>query len=74
MKDGIGYVQRFGFRWNSLSVQRQLSTLRWGSLLAIVTPRKVIEIRVTPSGLIRIGKTRKPAKHEIEEYNSAPIR
>jgi hypothetical protein len=36
----------------------------FGEYLRIITPRRLLDIRVTPSGLIRVGKPRKRGDHE----------
>ncbi len=64
-----GWDQRYGFRFGAASVQRLVHADKWGVMIAVVTPRKVVEIRVTPSGLIRIGKQRKPYEHETQEWS-----
>lgn len=57
----------YGFKWGPVSVERLASEDKFGVVLLIETERGRLEVRVTPSGLIRNGdvtkktrKTRKP--------------
>ena len=52
---------RYGFNWGHTKVSRLCSHM-FHQYLFIETPRETLEIRVTPTGLIRVGKTRKVAK------------
>jgi hypothetical protein len=46
---------QFGFRFGSADIERVISDDRMGVVLAIRGRREVVYIRVTPSGLIRLG-------------------
>lgn len=58
MSDSTGKFKyeetKYGFRYGPAIVERTASDEKAGVLLAIRTPRKRLEIRVTPSGLIRM--------------------
>jgi hypothetical protein len=47
---------KYGFEWGPLEVVRIASTPTWGYALDIISNRQRLEIRVTPSGIIRVGK------------------
>jgi hypothetical protein len=47
---------RYGFRWGPFEIRRDCSDPKWGVMLTIITPRQEAQIRITPSGLIRIGE------------------
>jgi hypothetical protein len=55
--DGFGLDEtRYGFRWGPVDIERTASDPKWGVVLYLRTPRQCIEVRVTPTGLFRIGK------------------
>ena len=60
---------QFGFLYGAASVHRMMSH-KGHVLLAITTPRQTVEIRVTPSGMIRVAAPRKPYPHELEEMDN----
>jgi hypothetical protein len=44
----------YGFIWGPVEVERSISTPNmW--LLTLRTDRQILEVRVTPTGLIRVG-------------------
>lgn len=43
----------YGFKYGPANVERAASDEKAGVLLTIKTPRKLLVVRVTPSGLIR---------------------
>jgi len=43
-----------GFQWGCMAVTRLTDLGKEGKVLGVKTPREAIQIRVTPSGLIRI--------------------
>ena len=47
----------YGFRWGNLCVNRLGSDAKGYRALEIVTPRGLLEIEVTPSGLIKVNGT-----------------
>ena len=47
---------RYGFIWNGTQVSRCCSDPKWGILLLVQTPKQELEIRVTPTGLVRVSK------------------
>ncbi len=47
-----------GFRWGPMDVQRVFSTWDGGCILLIRGERQEIEVRVTPSGFVRVGELR----------------
>lgn len=56
--NSITQVRKFGFRYGPVYVQRWCDDER-GVLLGLVTKRQVLQIFVTPSGMIRVGKPEK---------------
>jgi hypothetical protein len=53
---------RYGFTWGALTVERLVSDeTETGHrvVLGLKTPREQVDIYVTPTGLIRVGKIRK---------------
>lgn len=53
MRDSDSY----GFRWGNLCVNRLVSDAKGYRVIEIVTPRGLLEIEVTPSGLIKVNGT-----------------
>lgn len=53
---------RYGFEWGPLVISRVMSDDGWGVMVEIRTPRQSLNIRVTPSGLIRIGEIQKQVR------------
>lgn len=45
----------FGFRWGPCLVHRLCSDAKAGVVLEVSTDKECVEIRVTPSGIIRLG-------------------
>jgi hypothetical protein len=53
-------VTRFGFEWGAANVDRLMSDEGFGVVIAVhTTCGQVVNIRVTPSGRIRVGKVGK---------------
>jgi len=52
----------FGFEWGPVSIERLVSDDGWGVMFSVKTPREKMDIRVTPSGLIRLGKVVKAGR------------
>lgn len=48
---------RFGFSWGPVKVER-FTEHRGSVYLTLSTARQLVDVRVTPSGLIRIGEPR----------------
>jgi len=44
----------YGFVWGPVAVQRIVSDPKWGFVLRVDTLRQSVQLRITPSGLIRI--------------------
>ena len=63
-------LTQYGFRFGPMVVSRLVSDEGWGVLISIVTPRQAVDIRATPTGLIRIGDIRKPYEHEFERQDT----
>lgn len=57
---------KFGFWWGPMLVERTCSDEKWGAIVSIKGAREVVEIRVTPSGSVRVGTKRKTLKGERE--------
>ena len=63
-----GGETRYGFRWGPLTVERCASD-DWGVAIYLRTPRQNVLVRVTPSGLIRVGAlepARRPTAVKME--------
>ena len=60
MSDFETKITQFGFRWGPANIQRLCSDKKWGVLFTIQTNRESLDIRVTPSGLIRVEPIGKP--------------
>jgi hypothetical protein len=52
----------FGFKWGPVQVERCMSDPKFGVILHATTKKGRVYLRVTPSGLIRIG--------DVQESNS----
>jgi hypothetical protein len=51
---------QYGFSWGPLTVTRQISDPKFGVQVELLTSAgSAIEIRVTPSGRLRIGQAKK---------------
>jgi len=48
----------------SYEVSRVCSIKKWGEILSIKTKKEIMEIRVTPSGIIKIYRHEKSSKKE----------
>ena len=51
-----GQETQYGFKWGPAEVIRCASHPKWGVMLDLETTKQRLEIRVTPSGIIRVGK------------------
>jgi hypothetical protein len=49
-------LTRFGFRWGKIDIVRACQDPRAGKVIHIHTGKQVVAIRVTPSGVIRVGE------------------
>lgn len=47
----------YGFKWGNLCVNRLASDAKGYRVIEIATPRGLLEIEVTPSGLIKVNGT-----------------
>lgn len=54
-----GHNTLYGFEWGPVEVKRACSDPRHGVWLLLETPKQHLEIRVTRTGLFRVGKPRK---------------
>lgn len=43
-----------GFQWGPATVTRCVSDPKWGVVIQVQGPREMVNVRVTPSGLVRI--------------------
>ena len=50
---------RYGFTWGPAEVRRCASERKWGVMFDVITDKQRLQIRVTPSGLIRVGEPEK---------------
>lgn len=55
MRDDAPTETSLGFSWGEALIERQIYH-KGHRLLMVCTPREYLEIRITPSGLIRFGK------------------
>lgn len=53
---------QYGFRFHPLEVTRIASSDKWGCAIDVETPLQRIEIRATPTGILRVGPIIKKAK------------
>ena len=49
-------ITQYGFTMGPCEVTRIAADPKWGSYVEVAGKRQRIEIRVTPSGLLRVGK------------------
>ena len=56
------YLTAYGFVWGPLEVVKLAQIPGVGAVLELKTPRERIEVRVTPTGLIRLGEIEKVKK------------
>jgi hypothetical protein len=49
---------KYGFRWGNATVTSCCES-KWGRWLQIQSQSHIIDIRITPSGLIRVGEPQK---------------
>jgi hypothetical protein len=54
-------ITQYGFTMGPAKVTRIHYTPKWGAFIEVSGHRERIEIRVTPSGLLRVGKVIKKA-------------
>lgn len=58
-------ASRYGFEWGAVKVER-FAEHKGHRILGITTPKEVLTIRVTPTGLIRVEETRKRKATKLE--------
>ena len=46
----------YGFQWGPALIERCVSDPKWGVVLTITTPKERYQVRVTPTGLVRVHK------------------
>ena len=54
MSDYETKITQYGFKWGPAHVQRLCSDKKWGVMMTIRTLKQTLDIRITPSGLIRL--------------------
>ena len=54
--EGMTEADLFGFKWGNVTVTRVCTHSKHGRWLKVETPKELLEIRVTPSGLIRVER------------------
>lgn len=59
-------VTEFGFVMGSMEITRVCSDNKWGSLIEVKTAREILEIRATPSGLLRVGRIKRKKEYQYE--------
>jgi hypothetical protein len=52
----------FGFRWGPVTVERCVSDPKWGVQLSLTTERWTLEVRIMPTGRLRLGVPKRRAK------------
>ena len=55
---------RYGFEWGPLTVERITDDYRFGVFICVSGKREKVDIRVTPSGLVRVGEVEKIERRE----------
>lgn len=45
---------KYGFEYGSAKVERIISHEKYGNVLRVLTPKALLEIRVTKTGLVRV--------------------
>jgi hypothetical protein len=54
---GFEYSEtKYGFKWGPATIERCISDPKFGVVIEATTPKGKVYLRITPSGLIRIGK------------------
>ena len=53
---------QYGFEWGEMKIERTASGPKWGWVVTIQTSKQIMEIRATPSGIIRSSKPVKKVK------------
>jgi len=53
---------RYGFEWGPAKVERTASTPKWGVVASVESKSHFVQVRVTPSGQIRVGEVVKKAR------------
>ena len=66
MKDGDYELTetKYGFEWGPLSIERIAHNDSFGVIIYVSGKREQVEIRVTPSGLVRVGEVEKIERRE----------
>jgi hypothetical protein len=71
-----GHNTPYGFVWGPATIERCVSDPKIGVVLTLTTPRQKYDIRVTPSGLVRINEIKpspqEPAAPEPPEQFKTP--
>lgn len=52
----------YGFRWGPATIERMASDKKWGVIFDVKTDKQTLQIRVTPSGQIRVEPVTKMSK------------
>jgi len=55
-------ITQYGFTWGPLEVERLVSDDKFGVVIKLKTNKESIDIRITPSGLIRLEEIIKVKK------------
>jgi len=63
----VGYEDTpYGFNWGHVKVERA-AQVRGNRVITIKTPRDVLQVRVTPTGLIRVDSHRSVEVAKVKE-------
>lgn len=53
----------YGFEYGAAKIERTMPDDKFGVVITISTPRELVDIRVTPTGFIRVGTVAKQGQH-----------
>lgn len=56
-------ITTYGFSIGPIHIQRLVDDPKWGTVVVIQTPKERVEIRSTPTGLLRIGPVMDPVNY-----------
>lgn len=63
----------YGFEWGAVNIRRLYSDERYGVSLDLSTPRRTLEIRVTPTGLIRVSESKTITKQDRQQVRGEQL-
>lgn len=64
-KKPIHYAETtYGFEWGAAKIERWVSEDDGSVVIGVTTKRETLDIRITPTGFIRVGKPKKQPKEK----------